>query len=689
MIWGRAAEEIFFFAQGLTSWSSELYDLVVNRLTMAFLQQSAGEHNHLRRSLMANSCLVRLVAVLGMIGVTAAVGAVPQGVDVAALDDWDIVVGEEATESEVYAAEEFQRVFALASGKKLPIGSRADRPDRHIFVGPGRAMAESAVGFGVDEYGPEDLRIIIRDNNIAIAGGRPRGTLYGVYTFLEDYLGVRFLTKDHTHVPAVGRWRNVGPVDRFYHPPLAYRWTFYAVNQDNPEFAARLRVNTVPGNPSKTWRYSGITKLGGKTGITLACHSFRYQIPPQKYAAEHPEYYALYKGVRLASIKPGTPGYDFKRGQYVYGMQPCLTHPDVVKIVAESVIEEARAHPEIENFSVSQDDGGAFCQCDKCAPIIKKEGLSGYVLTFVNKVADEVAKECPGKMVSTLAYSDTCSPPNTIELRPNVQIWFSTIGTCFNHDLDDPTCRDSKKYIDNSVYSSYLRKWNRICDNLYVWDYIINFENANYQLPFPNFESIERKTRYLVANGVKGIFFQATGSSYNNDFQDLRNYVASNLAWNPNRSSQQLMKEFLDLHVGRSGEPILAFINYMQQKAKASGAHCRCVGGTLEEFGLGDSAVGAKGLEAFDEAMRLAENETIRTRVEKMSICAYRAALEPVWYIKDIKPVDPELAERMRPMAEQFFKLCDKYDVKRCGEGSHKAMTIEGARERLSGLLGL
>ena len=55
----------------------------------------------------------------------------------------------------------------------------------------------SPVGFGIDEFDPEDLRIIIREGNIAIAGGRPRGTLYGVYTFLEDYF---FINNNFLHI---------------------------------------------------------------------------------------------------------------------------------------------------------------------------------------------------------------------------------------------------------------------------------------------------------------------------------------------------------------------------------------------------------------------------------------------------------------------------------------------------------
>ena len=637
--------------------------------------------------MIAKTTSYLLLVVVGLVaGAAVNAGAEPM-VDLASLDDWDIVLAEDATEAEAYAAEEFQKYYHQASCVKLPIERDAAGPKHHVYIGAGQEMQASPVGFSVGEFGDEDLRIVVRDGNVAIAGGRPRGTLYGVYTFLEDYLGVRFLTADHTHVPAIGPSCPIGPIDRFYHPPLDFRWTFYKVNFDSPEFATKLRINTLPGRHKRTWEYPGIPKLGGKTGITLAGHSFRQQIPPKQHADEHPEYYALYKGERLAELRPGDDTtYNFSGG-FVYGMQPCLTHPDVLRIVTESVIEDAKAHPEIESFSVSQDDGGAFCQCPNCAAIIEKEGMSGYVLDFVNKVADALAKECPGKMVSTMAYSDTLAPPKSIKARPNVQIWYSTINTCVIHHLDDPDCRERKKYIDNAYYSACLRKWNEICDHLYVWDYIANFEYTNYQLPVANFESMEYKTRYLITNGVKGIFMQATASSYNNEFQDLRNYVASRLLWDPERSSRELMKEFLDLHLGQSGRPILEWINHIRRRSVASGAHCRCVGGNWSDYGL-DHDDARKGVEAFKAAMELAQDDTIKSRVEKMSLCAYRAAIEPVWYLKeeDKASLSTELLSEMRPFARRFFELCDKYDVKRSGEGSSR--TIAGARERLSTLLG-
>jgi hypothetical protein len=122
-------------------------------------------------------------------GVAPESGKAAEAVDLTRLDGWDIVVADDAIASEMYAAEEFQEFFRQASGVKLPIVHKITDWDKHVFIGSGKIMEASPVGFSVDDLDPEDLHIVVRDDNIAIAGGRPRGTLYGVYTFLEDYPG--------------------------------------------------------------------------------------------------------------------------------------------------------------------------------------------------------------------------------------------------------------------------------------------------------------------------------------------------------------------------------------------------------------------------------------------------------------------------------------------------------------------
>ncbi len=575
------------------------------------------------------------------------------GVDLAAMRGWDIVVAPEAIPSEQHAAEEFRDLFADSSGVELPIVTSTDRPDNHVFIGQSPRMNTSNVGFDTKGFGDEDLRIVIRDGNIAIAGGRPRGTLYGVYTFLEDYVGVRFLTYDHTYVPKIGKSRVIGPVDRFYHPPLEFRWSFYKENEVNPPFSVRLRINTISSDP----------KLGGKTGISLISHTFYHQLPVREYGQAHPEYFALVDGKRDIDAPNGDP-------------QLCLTNPDVLGIVTAAVLRELGENPAARNVSVSQNDNERYCRCEKCAAIDEREGSSmGSLLTFVNAVADEVAKTRPDVMVGTLSYQYSRKPPRHLKPRPNVQIQLCSIECSVMHPIDDP------KIDKNVTFCRDMVEWGKISRNIYIWSYNTNF--GNFLLPCPNLRVIEPNIRFFVANNAKGVFMQGVYTTLSGEFSDLRNYVTSNLLWDPNRNFRQLMDEFLNLHYGRSADPIRRFINLVHDHAQASGLATGC-GGQAKDFAI-DESIARAGLDAFDEAMKLADSDAVRGRVEKASICAYRAAIEPVNRFDDPSQVDAELALRMRPLVKRWIELCHKYSV----TDVHENGPFERRAGRISRALGL
>jgi len=599
--------------------------------------------------------LIVYAAILGGVFMwhgSSASARIPVGVNLAAMDDWDIVVAPDAISAERYAAEEFQRLFAEASGGELPIVTCTERADHHVFIGPGEAMRAGNVGFDTRGFGDEDLRIVIRDGNIAIAGGRPRGTLYGVYTFLEDYLGVRFLTHDHTHIPKVGKWRVVGPVDHFYRPPLAFRYSYYGENHEHKAFAVRLRNNTLSGDP----------RLGGKTGITLINHTFHRQLPVKKYGEDHPEYFAFVDGER--------------RLEGVNGPLPCLTNPDVLRIVTEAVLKELDEHPEMKNISVSQNDAypeeEAWCHCEKCAAIDEHEGTQmGSLLTFVNAVADQVAKTHPDVLVGTLAYQHTRQPPKHLRPRHNVQIQLCSGECSIMHTVDDSTVEK------NAAFYRDMIEWGNICRNISIWNYNTNF--SNYQLPCPNLRIIEPNIRLFAAHNAIGVFMQGPGPTLSAELSDLRNYMTLNLLWDPTRSGQALMDEFLTLHYGRAAPPIRRFINLVHDHAEASGLQTNCFG-QAKDYAI-DESIAQAGLEAFAEALELTETEEIRRRVEKASICAYRAAIDPVYWVRDAKPVkSPELAERMRPLVARWIELGRKYDVEWVQDGG----AFEGFAERIS-----
>ena len=307
--------------------------------------------------------------------------------------------------------------------------------------------------------------------------------------------------------------------------------------------AARLRVNTVGGE----------AKYGGTTGQSLISHTFGSQIPTGKYGQEHPEYFALRDGKRLSDVKD-----DWSQGE------PCLTHPDVLKIVTEAVLAELKAHPEKENISVSQNDNDKNCLCPNCQAIDDREGTPmGTLLEFVNAIADTVAKEYPTVKVGTLSYWYTRKPPKTIKPRPNVQIQLCSIECCMIHPINDPTCEKNVQFCQD------MDEWGKLTENIFIWNYNTNF--SNYLLPCPNLRVIEPNIRYFVAHGAKGIFMQAAGNSTGAELSDLRNYVMANLLWDPTRSGQQLIDEFLDLHYGKAAPPIRQFINMYHDHCAVEG----------------------------------------------------------------------------------------------------------------------
>jgi len=137
-----------------------------------------------------------------------------------------------------------------------------------------------------------------------------------------------------------------------------------------------------------------------------------------------------------------------------------------------------------------------------------------------------------------------CTLGKTIRPRPNVQIQLCSIECCLIHPIDDPNCPK------NVEFHRDLKGWGAISKNVSIWNYNTNF--TNYLLPCPNLRVIEPNVRFFVANQTKGIFMQAAGNAWAAELSDLRNYLVANLIWDPNRSGERLIAEFVDLHYGRA-----------------------------------------------------------------------------------------------------------------------------------------
>ena len=116
--------------------------------------------------------------------------------------DYVIVVGADAISAEQFAAEELALHLKRRSGVTLAICSDVyPLPGHAILLGRTRFLKELGVEVDWRQFANEGYLLRVTGEHLLIAGGQPRGVLYGVYAPLEDYLGWRGFAPDTSFVP--------------------------------------------------------------------------------------------------------------------------------------------------------------------------------------------------------------------------------------------------------------------------------------------------------------------------------------------------------------------------------------------------------------------------------------------------------------------------------------------------------
>ena len=442
-----------------------------------------------------------------------------------------IVVAKDASQSEHTAAEELQEYIYRISGAKLALINEDKAADykRYIFVGYSPKFGEK-LGVERPEDGDEGFTYRSVGDDLWIYGGKQRGTMYGVYSFLENELGVRWYTKSCTKVPERDTW-SFGKLNHSETPAVGIRQMDYFDAQD-AAFLAHNKVNSI-------WN-SQVNDYGNLVGY-WGCHTFDALVASNKYFATHPEYFSLRDGER----KPHT--------------QLCLTNPDVLKLCTEGMLQTIKNNPNYWVYSLSQNDNQNYCQCEKCTEIANRYGgQSGLLLWFVNQVADVVKEHHPDKHISTFAYQYTRGVPTGITPRDNVVIRLCSIECCFGHPLDG--CDHNKPFMED------IRKWKDVAGKLFIWDYVTNFRQ--YLAPFPNFNVLAPNIKTFIDHNVIGIYEEGQYQSTGGSFADLRTWVLNKLLWNPEQDTMALVDDFIGGYYGAAAPYVREYFDLCHAQLK-------------------------------------------------------------------------------------------------------------------------
>ncbi|MBE7498964.1 MAG: DUF4838 domain-containing protein [Verrucomicrobiales bacterium] len=491
--------------------------------------------------------------------------------------DYEIVTQAGATPAELNAARELAETLEAVTGAVFPVREAGDElPPRAIVVGPGPVAQRLAPELPIERLGLEEIVIETRGDHLLLLGGRPRGTLYAVNHFLQQYVGVRWWTPWATFTPRHPTL-HVGQLRARYQPPFESRDPFWY-----PAFNARWAVRNYSNSQSaaipEDW--------GGAIRYRGFVHTFYPLVPPEEHFAKHPEWYSLRDGKRTHDRA-----------------QLCLTNPELRAYVVERVRQWLRESPEARIVSVSQNDWYGACECEKCKALDTAEGShAGTMLDFVNHVAEQIEAEFPLVAVDTLAYQYTRQPPKTIKPRPNVIVRLCSIECNFREPLDHPV---------NAKFADDIRGWEKISDRLYIWDYTTDF--AHYVQPHPNWFVLGPNVRFFAAHHVKGLFEQGAYQSHGSEFSELRAWVLAQLLWNPQLDDRALIREFLEGYYGpAAARPIQQYLELL---------HTASEGWNLTCFSRTDTT--------FHDFKTLAEAERLWREAEAEAAVAGDRALRP------------------------------------------------------------
>ena len=434
-------------------------------------------------------------------------------------------------EVERNAADVLQDAFEVATGARPEIN-----PARKSSVEIRLGVASS---FSIPVQDPSEQAYAMRrvDGHIELVGNTPVAAMWAVADFCDRVLNVSWPTR--------GTPRRTGPqrdslsvdtLDVTESPDIEERgWghcenmaEWMAKNRQNMNHCHRGNLGSTTLGKMRPWGLSA----------NVVNHSFSWLITGALYD-EHPEYFPLIDGQRKRTERGSDPNF-------------CVSNPDVAEIIIEKARGFFLSDPTLKFFPVVGNDNGQWCECDACrewdGKQAGKEQYSNRLFRLVNRVAEAVADEFPGRYIGTLSYWNYTMPPD-IEVAPNVALGFCMGGRNYLKKLTDPTDPANKKLLD------LLKEWLTRVNYVFLWEYYGGV-SLKY-CPLPIARTLAEEYGELAALGVKGIQSERPNADW--ELMELVSYTAARSGWDTDLSYEGILEDYCRAKYGPAAEPMKAY----------------------------------------------------------------------------------------------------------------------------------
>ena len=424
-----------------------------------------------------------------------------------------------APASVVTAAQELQRYVEKSTQGKLPIVA-GEAPATSPFISLGDTPAARAAGITTRDVPLEGYRLVGRAGNLFIIGpdtaenektpegGTSAGTCNGVYTFIEDYLDVRWLLPGPLgeDVPERATVRVPGDVDR----------------TEGPAFKNRQVPDTQQTQPA-VQEWSARHKLGFSMAMEHA-HNWD-KIVPATLQAKHPDWFP-----EVGGLRPPVVGDRYKVE---------TTNPGLIQHMAQTVLDAFRRDPKLKVFSLSPTDSGNWSTSAESRALYDKDphgklSITPLILKFYNDVAKIVGKEFPDRKLSGYIYAAYLYPPSvgTPHLEPNL---FIVIAPQFGYGYQ--LYREGVK----EEWDRVMNAWSPHTTRIWYFDHFVWLRGSRGALTPPAPEILNFAFPRLVKHGVTSVFIYGIPEWSQ---AAVTNYALAKMEWNPALDANALCDEF-------------------------------------------------------------------------------------------------------------------------------------------------
>ncbi|MCS6830658.1 MAG: DUF4838 domain-containing protein [Armatimonadota bacterium] len=438
----------------------------------------------------------------------------------------------------------------------------------------------AAIVLRVGAHGLSDVgyRLRTEGNRLIIEGATEAGVVNGVYGLLEDHLGVR--------------WYIPGELGEYV--PRRKTVTLPALNETRePAIPSVTGFGGYRADPPSGVEWIRRNRLAGFQPY-MHHHNWESIIPTAE-AERHPEWFALIDGRRQ--------------------IQLCTTHPEVIRIAVQRVLDYFDKNPQAKTFSLSPNDSEKFCQCERCRALDRELGIDPFVpggqftdrlLVFFNQIAEEVAKRYPDKILCFYAYVTHTDPPQRVKPHPNLMpvICRTPWEFCHAHPItaDCAPCRRFRQVV---------LRWREMCRHVGIYDY---YGHWRWFGQWPLVHTLKVEIPFYAKAGIEHLHSETHGNWWT---QPLNFLAAVKLVWNPRTDTDRLIRDFCHHLFAESAEPVYRYFTLYEDLM----ANMPLEAKNHEDWFVYPPAEAVeKGQNLLNEAFRRAQSEVVKERVRRLQI---------------------------------------------------------------------